>query len=156
MATIHDAAAGILERFERDLSTTKLQALIYLAQGWSLALREAPLFEEPFHAWSNGPISPELFRGHRGVFSVTDWPMGNARELDEEDDIILDAVVNNYGALSGGDLRDRDFTNGAPWVRARHRAAQRPGAAANPVVTTEPVPIDELQQHFEHVLNRRK
>lgn len=155
MATIHDAAAGVLERFDEALPTAKLQALLYLAQGWSLAIRDQALFDEPFHAWSNGPVSPDLFRHHRRQYTVSQWPVGNARALDGEEDIIIDSVVRQYGALSGLQLRDRDFTNGAPWVRARYRASQRPGADPESVASDEPIPSDELQQHFVHLLNLR-
>ena len=42
------------------METSKLQSLVYLCQGWHLAMTGAPLFREPIEAWAEGPIVPEL------------------------------------------------------------------------------------------------
>lgn len=55
MPTIFDAAKFILEQLGQ-MSTMKLQKLCYYAQAWSLVWDDAPLFEEDFQAWANGPV----------------------------------------------------------------------------------------------------
>lgn len=57
----------------------KLHKLAYYCQAWSLAWDDEPLFEEDFQAWANGPVCPELFRKHSGMYRV--------REEDIEGDI---------------------------------------------------------------------
>jgi uncharacterized phage-associated protein len=37
------------------------QKLIYLANGWSMALRHSKLIEEPFEAWDFGPVVRKLY-----------------------------------------------------------------------------------------------
>lgn len=145
MATIHDTAAAILAPFDTRLPTSKLQALVYLAQGWSLALRGETLFPEPIQAWSTGPISRDLFRHHRRDYSVADWPAGHARELTGAETIVVDAVVRNYGALSGAQLRAMDHVCGPPWARARDRTN---GAIASHVE----IPVSDIRHHFAMIL----
>ena len=69
MATVFDAAKYILEQRGR-LSTMKLQKLCYYSQAWSLVWDDAPLFEEEFEAWANGPVCRVLYEYSRGKFSV--------------------------------------------------------------------------------------
>lgn len=149
MATIHDAAAGVLDRFDRPVSTRKMQSLVYLAQGWKLGLRQETMFDEPFTAWSLGPTSLDLFRHHRREYSLSSWPQGATWNLDAIDRIVLDAVVSNYGALAGGELSDLKAVTGEPWQRARARS----GAPRDQVATEEVIPIDEIQAHFQMLLH---
>lgn len=145
MATIHDTAAALLAPFDNRLPTSKLQALVYLAQGWSLALRGEALFPEPIQAWSAGPISRDLFRHHRREYSVADWPAGHAHELASAEAIVINAVVRNYGALSGTQLRTMAHVCGPPWARARDRAN---GAIASDVE----IPVIDIRHHFAMIL----
>ena len=55
---IFDVAKYILRK-NGPISTMKLQKLCYYAQSWSLAWDGA-----------NGPVCPELFHKHRGLYSV--------------------------------------------------------------------------------------
>lgn len=43
------------------LTNLKLQKLLYYAQAWNLALRDAPLFNEDFQAWVHGPVLPSQY-----------------------------------------------------------------------------------------------
>ena len=69
MANVFDVACYILER-KPDITTMKLQKLCYYAQAWSLVWEEEPLFDEEFEAWANGPVCPELYAAHRGMYKV--------------------------------------------------------------------------------------
>ena len=60
MAKVKDVAQYILEK-QGDMTTIKLQKLVYYCQAWALVWTEAPLFEEKIEAWANGPVTPELF-----------------------------------------------------------------------------------------------
>ena len=68
--TVFDTAKYILEK-KGCLSTMKLQKLCYYAQAWSLVWDDAPLFDDDFEAWANGPVCPTLFRATQGNYSVT-------------------------------------------------------------------------------------
>ncbi|MFJ6171706.1 Panacea domain-containing protein [Curtobacterium sp. NPDC092190] len=119
MATVHDVAAKVLDHFDRGISTMKLQKLCYFAQGWSLGLREVPLFPDDFEAWRNGPVCYALFDGHRGQFTVKNWSRGSSEALGHQEAIIVDAVVSNYGSLSGLELSELTHRSGTPWAQVR-------------------------------------
>ena len=46
----------------------KLHKLAYYCQAWSLVWDDEPLFKEDLQAWANGPVCPELFRKHSGMY----------------------------------------------------------------------------------------
>lgn len=147
MAKIHDVAAYVLSSFDAPISTMKLQKLVYLAQGWSLALLDEPLYDEKHEAWANGPVSRELFREHRRMYSVSRWPSGDADALEFLDQVIVDAVVANYGALSGSELSDLTHVQGTPWAKARLKAGAEPGASS-----TAELSIEDMREHFKTIL----
>jgi len=70
VTTIFDVAEYIVAQFERPISTMKLQKLLYLAQGWNLALTGKPLFREDFEAWASGPVCRTLQEVHAGAYTI--------------------------------------------------------------------------------------
>lgn len=61
-----DVTADLLLSFGKKLngeSMTQLdmQKMMYFVQGWHLALRDEPLFEEDFWAWKHGPVLKSLW-----------------------------------------------------------------------------------------------
>ena len=69
MASVFDVAKYVLEHTGQ-ITTMKLQKLVYYCQAWSLAWDGKPLFPEEFRAWANGPVCKELYERHRGQFVV--------------------------------------------------------------------------------------
>ncbi len=61
MAQLNDVARYILELQGGEVSTMKLQKLMYYSQAWSLVWDEKPLFDAHIEAWANGPVIRELF-----------------------------------------------------------------------------------------------
>ena len=118
MASANDVAAYILQLHEGSMSTMKLQKLCYYSQGFSLAWDEAPLFNEEIEAWANGPVVYELYRQHRGAFSVSSWESGNPQNLTTSQRDTIQAVVEGYGHLSGYQLSEMTH-NERPWLHAR-------------------------------------
>ena len=85
MANVFDTAKYILET-HGTMSSMKLQKLCYYAQAWSLVWDDAPLFEEDFQAWANGPVCPELF--HKYSYDG---------DLSDEQKDTINKVVEYYG-----------------------------------------------------------
>lgn len=102
IAKVDDVAAYIIEK-EGRISTMKLQKLCYFAQGWSLSWTGQPLFNEPIEAWKYGPVVPELYLQHRRQTAVDSWE-GDARNLTPSQQLIIDAMVNHYSAMSGFEM----------------------------------------------------
>ena len=93
MATIFDTAQYILEKLGA-VSTWKLQKLCYYAQAWSIAWTDQPIFDEDFQAWANGPVCPELYAAHRGLYTVSDAALrrGDSKNLSPDQKDTIDRV----------------------------------------------------------------
>lgn len=117
MANARDVARYILASGARDAPA--LQKLLYYAQAWSLAWRDAPLFREPIRAWDYGPVVGEIWRGYR------DGDLGgDAAALTAEEKRVVDAVLEYYGQFDGLKLSDLTHRE-EPWQRA-YVAGARP------------------------------
>ncbi|WP_439247832.1 Panacea domain-containing protein [Micrococcus luteus] len=134
MANVHDVAAAVLARFDGPVTTMKLQKLVYFIQEWSFSILNRSMFEEDFRAYVNGPVCYELFDEHRGHFNVREWPEGDAGALSPVENVVVTAVLNNYGALSGKALGDRTHEPGTPWSITREEHGVLPGQPSNAVI----------------------
>lgn len=132
MANIHDVAAYIL-KVKGPMTTMKLQKLVYYCQAWSLVWEDRPIFESDFQAWANGPVSPELYRYHKGLFSVETWEIGNPENLSDSDTETIDAVLEYYGDKTPQWLSDLTHQE-HPWRDARNGLT--PGERSSVVITT--------------------
>lgn len=148
MATIHDVAAHIVAHFPSGLSPMKLQKLTYFSQGWSLGLLQKPLFEEDFEAWVNGPVSYDLFDIHRGDWSVGSWTHGDPSRLTVRERTVVDAVLSQFGALSGKELSDLTHRAGTPWHQVRTRLQLGPNQR-----TREVIDHDSMRRYFYSALS---
>ena len=142
IASIFDVAKFILTRCG-SMTTMKLQKLCYYCQAWSLAWDGEPLFSEEFEAWANGPVCPQLFSQHRGVFVVgpgwTALPEQNfpfSREQIET----MEAVLRDYGSKTPHWLSELTHKE-APWREAR---AGIPDGMPSTVVIEK----DMMQQYY--------
>ena len=123
MATVFDVADYILNQ-KGELTTWKLQKLVYYSQAWSLVWDEEPLFEEEIQAWINGPVCPALYEEHRGRFKIEKIPSGNPKNLSRDQKETVDAVLTFYG-----DRRPHWLSNLThmedPWKYARKGLSMR-------------------------------
>jgi uncharacterized phage-associated protein len=117
MARIDDVAAEVL-RQQGPMTAMKLQKLVYYCQAWHLVWEERPLFDAKIEAWANGPVSPYLYRQHRGEFRVTRWPMGDPKRLRPDERETIQVVLATYGDLSGQRLSELTHRE-PPWRDAR-------------------------------------
>ena len=120
MATALDVAAYIVQQ-QGDMTTWKLQKLVYYSQAWHLVWDEEPLFQDEIEAWANGPVVPMLYREHRGRFAVDrEWAesVGDPSRLTAEQRGTIDAVLSGYGHFSGRQLSQLTHSE-IPWKTAR-------------------------------------
>ena len=117
MATVFDVAAYILERCGA-LTAMKLQKLVYYSQAWSLVWDEAPLFNEKIEAWANGPVAPDLYAAHRGIYEVSTLTQGNPQNLTEAQKETVRAILSYYGQHTAQWLSDLTHME-EPWKNAR-------------------------------------
>lgn len=121
MASVFDVARYILQKCG-PMSTWKLQKLCYYSQAWSLAWTGRPIFQENFQAWSNGPVCPDLFYRHKGLFivSLSDILKSNEDDLalDSSQIETIDKVIEEYGSMEPYELREQTHAE-RPWKEAR-------------------------------------
>ncbi len=119
MVSVLDVAAYILEK-QGVMTTMKLQKLCYYSQAWSLVWDDRRLFEERIEAWANGPVIPELYERHRGLFQIGPGSLkdGEPRKLDAEGKETVDAVLDYYGDKSSHWLSELTHAE-PPWKEAR-------------------------------------
>ncbi len=120
MASVFDVAEYILSDLGY-VSTMKLQKLAFYSQAYSLALTDKPLFDEDFQAWANGPVCPDLFASHRGLFIVGSGELrceGRSENVDGRDRSIVQHILSTLGGLSGNELSELTHAE-APWKDAR-------------------------------------
>lgn len=118
-ANVFDVAAYILKK-TGEITTMKLQKLVYYCQAWSLVWDEKPLFKEKIEAWSNGPVVRELFDEHKGKFTVdkNELSRGSVRKLKPEQKETIDGVLSFYGHKPSQWLSDLTHAE-EPWKEAR-------------------------------------
>lgn len=118
MANVLDVAAYILQK-SGPMSAMKLQKLVYYSQAWSLVWDSVPLFENRIEAWANGPVAPDLYRAHRGRFTLHDGEIkGNPTALESFERETIDAVLDFYGTKPARWLSELTH-NEDPWRDAR-------------------------------------
>ncbi len=103
----------------RRLTPMQLIKLSYMAHGFSLAIKNKPLLDEPVEAWRYGPVIPSLYRklksfGNGGVDKRLSR-FFSSETLASEDSELIDAVYNKYGTLTGGQLSFLTHKRGTPW-----------------------------------------
>lgn len=121
MISAHDVAAYICKK-QGPITAMKLQKLVYYSQAWSLVWDEEPLFDERIEAWANGPVIPELFDKHRGIFKVNEWPHGDSAALNRTEKETIKGVLGFYGNRTSQWLSDLSHRE-QPWIIAREGLA---------------------------------
>lgn len=104
----------------------KLQKLVYLAHGWTLAILGRPLLNESVEAWRYGPVIRSLYRqlkrhGNLPILDLIDdranrfrWPAPPVID-DPELVEILDRVWETNGPFTGVQLMNESHEPGKPW-----------------------------------------
>lgn len=134
MAQVYDVAKYILQECG-GMTSMKLQKLVYYAQAWSLVWDDRPLFNERIEAWANGPVSPDLYNRHRGVFSLgADAIAGDVGQLDYRARETINAVIKFYGDKEAKWLSELSHKE-RPWREAR--AGIPDGERGNAEITHE-------------------
>ena len=110
---------------EKGLKLTIMQLikLVYLANGWSLALLDYPLIDEPVQAWQYGPVIPNVYRTFNRFrsapitgYAVEEFSGHEYRApLDEAERRLIRAVVDTYGHMHAFKLSEIMHQPNTPW-----------------------------------------
>ena len=121
MVSVFDVAAYILEK-KGNMTTMKLQKLVYYCQAWSLVWDEEPLFDEKIEAWENGPVVPALYESHRRRYKISQSDVtegdSNLIKTHASQCETIDAVLEFYGDRSAQWLIELSHSE-RPWLETR-------------------------------------
>lgn len=156
--SIVDVAAYILAR-ESTMVTLKLHKLAFYAQATHLVHHASPLFPEDFHAWVVGPVSPQLYRLHRGKLLIRsgELPSGNPSALTDAQRALIDRVCAAMGNMTHAALSKRMYRE-LPWADAyaRHTSSSLSHLVQLPIVTTDEIITQDAMRDYysEHPIVR--
>lgn len=108
----HDVAREIRARTS-GVDAMQLHKLLYLCQGWNLALNGERMFTERVEAWKWGPVIRRVWtdeKHHRAPPPPV--------SLQGEHQMVLDYVLARFGSLSAVQLMDLTHEHG-PWQETR-------------------------------------
>ena len=122
MADVLNVAASLVAR-ELEMTSMRLQKLLYYAHGCHLATHGVPLFSDKIEAWSNGPVVRAVFAEHRRWRTLRHpWPGPGraigADALDAHESETLEVVQQALAGFSADDLVACTHQE-APWREAR-------------------------------------
>ena len=122
MADVLSVAASMVAR-ELEMTSMRLQKLLYYAHGCHLASHGTPLFSDRIEAWSNGPVVRTVFSEHRGWKTLRHpWPgpgrASGSDALNPHESDTLEIVQQALADFSADDLVASTHEE-APWRDAR-------------------------------------
>src|SRR5262249_43083279 len=92
--------------------------LLYYAQGWHLAVFNAPLFPNRIEAWKHGPVVKDAYAHYQGQFDIKPSLSADPESLSDENKKLVDWVWERYKGLSATALKAKTHRE-APWLEAR-------------------------------------
>ncbi|WP_040726943.1 Panacea domain-containing protein [Thiomicrorhabdus sp. Kp2] len=152
----HVANYFLSEALEAKVEVTqlKLNKLVYIAQGWYLAIKNEPLFNEKIEAWQHGPVIPSLYHEfkHFRKSPITNrsiaWDdlssSASHPEVDQDDfdaQVILSKVWEIYKPYSGWGLRQLTHKDGTPWSKNYSEG-----------VLGKEIPTDDIKEYYKEFI----
>jgi uncharacterized phage-associated protein len=115
-------ANWFIERAAKDgraLSIMSLLKLAYIAHGWNLEMRNAPLFNNRIEAWRYGPVIPDVYNAFRPQGINPTKPDASFEAPSDATDVgFLDQIYKIYGHMSPFRLSELTHEVGGPWETA--------------------------------------
>lgn len=100
------------------ITNLRVNKLLYFAQGWSLARKNKPLFEEEIQAWKYGPVVPSVYQAFKpcGRNNISEPSGEYSADIFTNDELeLLIDVLREYGKYSGPALVDLTHKKNSPW-----------------------------------------
>jgi uncharacterized phage-associated protein len=96
----------------------KLQKLLYLAQGYSYAFYDEPLFNDEIEGWVHGPVVRSVYNKYKDYQYNPIKENYNVSKLDKEAEEVLNYVINNFAQYDSKTLENISH-NQEPWINSR-------------------------------------
>jgi len=147
----------------KELTQMQLQKLVYIANGWNLAVNETALVSEEPCAWDYGPVYPSLWEALRKYgretvsdpIKIGDYGLGaftpnrntvDRAELHSTEETLVAQVFELYGDFHAFQLSAMTHQDGTPW----HQVYVQQG------IKKAPIPTETIKSHFVELANTRQ
>ena len=128
MASVYDVAEFFVslanQEMEGEITSLKLNILLFFAQGHYLAKTGKLLFNNLIEAWIYGPVVPPIYEKYK---EFKDRPIKTEVKdtadlfTDEESDVLF-AVAREYGKYTAAHLVNETHKLGSPWSQTKRNA----------------------------------
>ena len=145
-----------LEKKDHDIDNLKLNKIVYISLGFSLALLNKDIFNEEVQAWKYGPVIPSLFHEfkHCGKNTIrkqsTEYsysknkkynPVIDKQDLSLKD--VLSIVWKLYKNKTGAKLIELTHGENTPWSMSK----------STPIEWNTIIPKELIKKYYKIVLN---
>jgi uncharacterized phage-associated protein len=153
--TVQDVADYFLihqEAGAERITNKRLQKLVYLAQGTTLALLHRSLWDTEdigarITAWEEGPVVPALYRAYRNNrWHDLPIPSASTDTIGPIERAMLDAVLDTYGGLTTKQLTALTHTHD-PWVQAWAKTREAEATGKTPL-GYDVIPEGDIADYF--------
>ncbi len=128
------------------IEKTRLNKLLYFAQGHALVELGRPLFQNKIDAWEHGPVVAVVYTKHKKIIDEAKaLGISDIRVSPKEMELVLD-VWEQYRSYKAKDLVDMTHQEGTPWKDTYVEGEKNVH-----------IPIDLIERYFlrpENKLNR--
>lgn len=136
----------------KKLTPMQLIKLVYVANGWALALLNRPLISEQIQAWQYGPVIPNVYRAfnHFGSAPVTSYAtdmfsrLEYTAKLDDDETRLIKSVVDAYGHIHAFQLSNIMHQPGTPWTKTYNESGPY-----------SEIPPELIKEHFLELKSHR-
>ena len=115
---IANAFIDVAKKHGKSLSNLELQKLVFIANGFSMAILDRPLYYQDNLAWKYGPVVPILYNklkvyGKGKVLSKIETPYVLSDKSEEMQ--LIEEVYKAYGEKMPWELMEITHSSGSPW-----------------------------------------
>ena len=99
----------------KSIEITRLNKLLYYAQGHALAELGRPLFQNKIDAWERGPVVAVVYTNYKKIIDETEERgISDLNVSSQEMELLMD-VWDYYRSYKAKDLVDMTHREGTPW-----------------------------------------
>jgi len=143
------------KRHVGDLTSLKLQKLLYFAYGWYSVFHEEPLFDDKFIAYYYGPVIDRInhslrANGQMPIVDEDNWLETRFKQpsekVPEKVQELIDFIADHYFKYTASELVRITHKENSPWHKAYN---DRKGVYS--VISTE-----DIKEHFDCLYKQTK
>ena len=119
--TVANEFIDISSKSDKPLTNMQLQKLVFIANGFSLAMLDNALYHDDTNAWQWGPVIPNLYKvlqKYGRNFVTEKLACHDELPLGEDQKEIINAVWEGYGHLSAYELSTITHKPNTPWSKS--------------------------------------